>query len=316
MFTELREVWLPIQIASKVSKKPLAVRIDGVDLTLFRGQDGKVGALVDRCPHRGVKLSLGTVGKDGCLECPFHGWRFATDGACVDVPLSRLTAERRARMAAQAVPVREAGGLIWIYTGQNPTSEPPVPEALLQPGWSRFYYSEVWNTHFTRAMENMLDFPHVPFIHRTTIGRGLRSAMRPDSEMTMAIEPTARGAKFIATMDGKAQGFIDWIRPCGMELSPEFPLGKFRAHIFCVPIDAEHTSMLIAGVRSFFRYNPLGLLFDRFNRFVLFQDRSVVESSQPRCVPKAGLEKSVANDGPTLYFRKYYLKTQGHAESE
>jgi phenylpropionate dioxygenase-like ring-hydroxylating dioxygenase large terminal subunit len=63
------------------------------------------------------------------------------DGACVEVPLSRLTEERRARMAAQAVPVREAGGLIWIYTGQNPTSEPPVPEALLQPGWSRFYYS-------------------------------------------------------------------------------------------------------------------------------------------------------------------------------
>jgi hypothetical protein len=97
-----------------------------------------------------------------------------------------------------------------------------------------------------------------------------------------------------------------------MELSPEFPLGKFRAHIFCVPIDAEHTLMLIAGVRSFFRYNPLGLLFDRFNRFVLFQDRSVVESSQPRRVPKGrAREKSVANDGPTLYFPQVLPKDSG-----
>jgi phenylpropionate dioxygenase-like ring-hydroxylating dioxygenase large terminal subunit len=44
---------------------------------LERFHDG-VGALLDRCPHRGVALSLGTI-TDGCLACPFHGWRFGAD---------------------------------------------------------------------------------------------------------------------------------------------------------------------------------------------------------------------------------------------
>lgn len=46
----------------------------------------RVVAMLDRCPHRDIRLSGGVVG-DGLLTCPGHFWRFAlTDGRRTDKP--------------------------------------------------------------------------------------------------------------------------------------------------------------------------------------------------------------------------------------
>src|SRR5438105_3346658 len=58
-----------------VDKRPTARMINGVPLVLFRDRTGRVGALIDRCPHRNVPLSLGSV-DNGELKCRYHGWRF------------------------------------------------------------------------------------------------------------------------------------------------------------------------------------------------------------------------------------------------
>ncbi len=34
-----------------------------------------------------------------------------------------------------------------------------------------------WRTHYSRVIENQLDVPHVPFVHHTTIGRGVGKVM-------------------------------------------------------------------------------------------------------------------------------------------
>ncbi len=81
---------------------------------VFRGREQQIGALIDRCPHRGVTLSLGQVTPDGCLQCAFHGWRFDTDGANRHVPLNPEA--RRDRLAAQALPVRVVGDMVWVFT--------------------------------------------------------------------------------------------------------------------------------------------------------------------------------------------------------
>ncbi|WP_296607161.1 Rieske 2Fe-2S domain-containing protein, partial [Nocardioides sp.] len=49
-------------------------------------EDGGYVALLDRCPHRDVALSGGTV-RDGTLICPGHFWRFdLTTGQRTDLP--------------------------------------------------------------------------------------------------------------------------------------------------------------------------------------------------------------------------------------
>lgn len=51
-----------------------------------RDADGSVRAFHNVCLHRGARLVDGSaqVG-DGSLRCPFHGWRYALDGRCVEV---------------------------------------------------------------------------------------------------------------------------------------------------------------------------------------------------------------------------------------
>jgi phenylpropionate dioxygenase-like ring-hydroxylating dioxygenase large terminal subunit len=306
------DVWTPVAMSREVGKAPHALTLAGERLVLFRDARGQVAALHDQCPHRGVKLSLGKVGKDGCLECPFHGWRFASSGACTQIPLSPMPEEKRQRYAATAFPVRERGGLIWVYTrpGAEAPEEPPAPAEQEDASFRTWMYAETWKAHWTRAMENMLDMPHLPFVHRRTIGGGLRRKMRPDSEMEVQVHPTPTGFRTTSTMNGEPnEGYLEWTRPNNMTLTIlDTPKRTMRMRIWCVPVDAHHTRMMVSGSRNFMRHNPLNPLIDQFNRIIIAEDRPVVESSYPVEVPVVSEERSVATDRATLAFRRWYLE--------
>jgi phenylpropionate dioxygenase-like ring-hydroxylating dioxygenase large terminal subunit len=316
MFHSFANVWTPVELSKRVGrKKPVRVVVAGEAIVLFRGRDGSVAALLDRCPHRGVALSLGKLTDDGRLECPFHGWQFEASGACSHIPYCDLPADKVARMSASALPAREIAGLIWIFTGalregsEAAVGEPAIPEMLLPAARSSMWiHTEVWGTHWTRVMENMLDFPHLPFIHRRTIGRQLRSSLKTSSTLKLSWEPNATGAMIRASFDGEPAGAsLEWRRPNTMVLGLDPPGRKMRMHVWSVPVDDRSTRIFLVAARDFWR-NPLAKVFDQFNRLILLEDRSVVESSDPPEVPPPGEELSVATDAPTLAFRRYYYR--------
>jgi phenylpropionate dioxygenase-like ring-hydroxylating dioxygenase large terminal subunit len=306
----LADMWTPVALSREVGKRPFSVRVAGERLVLFRNAEGKIGALVDRCPHRGVALSLGQVGKDGCLECPFHGWRFAADGTCAHVPFNPLPPEKLQHFGATAFPVRERGGLVWLYTraGTEAPEEPVVPEVLEDKRMSHWHYVVVFRAHWSRVMENMLDSPHLPFVHRRTIGRFLSTQMKPDSTMDIEVHPTPTGWYTQVSIDGVATpGRLDWLRPNGMQLDIPIPGRTWRQHVWCVPQEEHTTRLFLLSARSFLRYNPLGWLMDQFNIYIASEDRGVVQSTPDR-VPPPSEEKSVATDRATLAFRRWYLQ--------
>ena len=47
----------------------------GESIALYRGDDGRLRALENRCAHRQLKLSLGEV-TDCTLTCAYHGWSY------------------------------------------------------------------------------------------------------------------------------------------------------------------------------------------------------------------------------------------------
>ena len=49
-----------------------AIKALGRELVVWRGADGQVRCLEDRCPHRGARISLGGV-SDSDLACRYHG---------------------------------------------------------------------------------------------------------------------------------------------------------------------------------------------------------------------------------------------------
>ena len=79
----LREMWY-FAIPGKSLKPGRMQRklLLGEPILLGRATDGRVFALRDICPHRGIPLSYGRF--DGAeIECCYHGWRFAPTGRCI-----------------------------------------------------------------------------------------------------------------------------------------------------------------------------------------------------------------------------------------
>ena len=55
--------------------------------TVVHRRDGEVRAVSSRCRHQLADLSKGSVDKDGCLVCPWHGSRYDVDsGSMVSGP--------------------------------------------------------------------------------------------------------------------------------------------------------------------------------------------------------------------------------------
>ena len=89
----------------------------GIPMVLVR-LNGVPAAFLDRCPHRNVPLSAGTV-VNGSLQCGYHGWRFAGDGACLEVPGLCGEPDMRGRRAT-SFPVVEKDGFVWVYARIRP----------------------------------------------------------------------------------------------------------------------------------------------------------------------------------------------------
>src|SRR5262245_54758368 len=80
----LARFWYPVAQVSEIGEKPVKVTLLDVDLVLFRGAQG-VAVVLDRCPHRHVRLSAGHVEK-GEIICPYHALAFDETGRCTHVP--------------------------------------------------------------------------------------------------------------------------------------------------------------------------------------------------------------------------------------
>ncbi|MFT7650025.1 MAG: phenylpropionate dioxygenase-like ring-hydroxylating dioxygenase large terminal subunit, partial [Candidatus Poriferisodalaceae bacterium] len=126
----LRRYWHPFATAATATSTPTPVRILGEDLILFRTGLGEVGLVQPRCCHRGTTLYYGKVEDDG-IRCCYHGWLFAPDGQCVDMPVEPdrgqgLPESRQAMYRQPWYPVREYHGMLFAYLGP-PEHKPVFP---------------------------------------------------------------------------------------------------------------------------------------------------------------------------------------------
>jgi phenylpropionate dioxygenase-like ring-hydroxylating dioxygenase large terminal subunit len=183
---ELPNEWYVACLATEVGRRrPLARTVLGTPLCLFRDGPGQVGAMVDRCPHRNVPLSLGRL-RDGLLECRYHGWRFDGAGACRAIP--GLCAEDPARRgrSAEAVPCIEQDGFVWVFPGpaEPPTAGPPFRFPCLgDPGYDTVRRSLTSAGTVHAVAENALDVPHTAFLH----GGLFRGAGREPVEIEVVV---------------------------------------------------------------------------------------------------------------------------------
>jgi len=161
----LEDAWLPVALSGQLKRRPLARQIAGKPIVLFRGADGAVTALEDRCPHRNYPLSDGRV-VEGTIQCPYHGWRFDGSGACVALP-GIAEAPDRKRLGAFRVDAAERHGAIFVrLAGDGSATEPELPPLIGDPDHDHFWWAKApWQGRALDALENILDPFHTNFVH-------------------------------------------------------------------------------------------------------------------------------------------------------
>jgi phenylpropionate dioxygenase-like ring-hydroxylating dioxygenase large terminal subunit len=167
MGTALRRYWIPALQTSDLAEPggdPRRVELLGESFVAFRGTDGRVGFLDEHCPHRGASLVLGRVEECG-LRCIYHGWKFDADGKVLETP-NVVDPKFKERFKARAYPVREAGGLIWVYLGAA-QQEPPLPRYpwFDLPESNRLNAYLVENANWVQVLEALLDSSHLNILH-------------------------------------------------------------------------------------------------------------------------------------------------------
>ncbi|MBB2155377.1 Rieske (2Fe-2S) protein [Gluconacetobacter diazotrophicus] len=127
--------WYPLMLSADLEPGTVAGCIlRGRELAVWRDGAGQAHVWDDRCPHRGMRLSLGFV-REGTLACLYHGWRFGAGGRCVHIPAHPdLTPAATIR----AAPLRavERHGLVWTAPEDGESSAPQDDPAMDAVEWT------------------------------------------------------------------------------------------------------------------------------------------------------------------------------------
>src|SRR5919108_6501458 len=160
----LNEYWYIAAQSSQLRKRPIARVLNGERIVLFRNSAGETHALEDRCAHRNMALSRGTV-VNGRIECPYHGWQYEGGGRCVHVPSLGASATLP-RHCVRSFATRESDGYVWVYPGRTtPALEPFRFPHCGEHGWTTFRMKTRFAGDVEQCLENFLDCPHTAYVH-------------------------------------------------------------------------------------------------------------------------------------------------------
>ena len=281
-----------------------------------------VHCIRDKCSHRGASLSAGRV-SNGHVQCPFHGLEFDGAGTCVMIPANGKDAPVPENFNLPSYKTAERAGLIWVFWSETLTAAspeeafPPLPFFDdLDDDFSFSSWIDPWECHYSRCIENQLDVVHLPFVHRTTIGRGNatlvngpRTLVEGDELNIWVYNSVDRGQK----PQNPAQ--TPEPEPGRQHLHFRFPhiwqnwlTEKARIFIAFVPVDEEHTLLYLRFYQKFIRIPGIARLVNAaglfFSKIITHQDRRVVHTQLPRRTEYKMNENLLQGDGPIIAYRK------------
>lgn len=304
----VEDFWYPVLDARTVSKrgKTYPIKRFGIALVLWRDTNGSLVCMEDKCAHKGVQLSLGRI-HNNCIQCPYHGLRYAASGACVAIPPEGPAAKIPSSLRVKTFYVREAHNFVWLWWGQGePTKEIPWYDELQNESDKNLTLSVVYPSSFYRLMESNFDGYHIDYLHARKspqIGSIIHS-FRFDTqgyEITTHTELKKRES-------GTPSRLLNKIIFPALSLSYA-PAANVKNIIFCCPIDSETSWFMVRFYLPLFKLPFIGkllnwimMIYTRW--FLLPDDFKVQRTQQPREVGM-GFDKLVvsADRGITEYWR-------------
>ena len=220
----LAHQWFIACNSADLGHRPVSRTLQGVPLVLFRDGAGQPCALLDRCPHRNVPLSMGRC-RNGMVECAYHGWRFDGDGHCRDIPGLCGQEPGAPARRADSHACMEQDGYVWVYSTPNVTPQDrPFAFPQLGPGYTVVQRDVPMQSTMHGAVENALDVPHTGFLHgglfrtatkknrvRVVIRRG---SGHVEAEYLDEPRPTGLVGRLLAPNGGLVTHFDRFFLPC------------------------------------------------------------------------------------------------------
>lgn len=162
--------WYAVELSKNLGPKGIKeVKYWGQSIALFRGEDGKVRAVENRCAHRQLALTTGVVQGDH-ITCQYHGWQYDGCGRCVSID-HELGKNRTKfpKITIASYPIKERYGLIWLFPGDAEKAEtvplPVIPQLDQADPWPVVPIDITMQSHFSMVVENVCDFNHA-YLHR------------------------------------------------------------------------------------------------------------------------------------------------------
>ncbi|HJZ94493.1 MAG TPA: Rieske 2Fe-2S domain-containing protein [Gemmataceae bacterium] len=185
--------WHPVVRSRDLGRKPVAIRLAGQSIALYRTASGAAAALADECPHRRMRLSLGAVEGDK-LRCRYHGWTFTTDGQGESPGTPKLHA------CATAYDCREEHGAVWI---KSRDSSPEFPLFEVDGYLPICLLRHTAEAPLELATDNFCEIEHTPTTH-AVFGYDLARM----HEVTVRFEPTDTTVRVINAGPSKPVGLL------------------------------------------------------------------------------------------------------------
>jgi phenylpropionate dioxygenase-like ring-hydroxylating dioxygenase large terminal subunit len=327
--------WYAVEYDARIPREGVAeVKFWGRSIAVFRGEDGRLRAIENRCAHRQLKLSLGQV--VGCrLTCAYHGWSYDEDGRVVDIP-HELHGRQISKVKVASYPVRERYGLVWLYPGEAAAADerriPDIPELEGRDRWACVPIDFTWRAHHSIIIDNVSDFNHAHLHrrYRPFVGARLTRCEPIGDKVELAYDVTVGDGRFSRLFVDRERARTDH-----MELGFDYPYqwsntgDKIKHWCFLLPIDERTTRVFFL-----FYFDALKVPFTPFRipralltpflrlanrlliRPLLCQDGVVVEAEQEACEADAGAPFVEFNPAVPMFQRLIVRRWEEYLRAE
>lgn len=274
------------------------------ELVAFRGESGKVAVLDAYCPHLGAHLAVGGRVVGDTIRCPFHGWRWNTEGGCSEIPYAKRVPPS---VRAGSYPVVERNGMVFVWyhaEGKAPSFEIPEVEGWGRPSWLGSWLRWEWTvkTHPQEMAENGIDWAHFEIVHGMPIPENRSCDFRPNSFLWQV-----GGSKTVSTLGGQTDELTMHGENWGMGFSWLKQAGTYDTVVATglTPIDAETTHVRMGVIARIGDQDEAGVRDEvraYMDEHAVFaeQDFAIWENKKFRASP--GL---CEQDGPIADYRRW-----------
>ena len=197
--------WYPAMRAAELrAGETKTALLLGHPLLLGRRRDGRIFAMRDLCPHRGIPLSAGWFDGER-VTCKYHGWEFEPcSGQCTKIPsLTSADTLDATKIFAAAYTCEERDGYAWVYMPEPGAGRsqnvglPPVPEVPKFSG--RFRTAHLMADlpcNVDHGIIGLMDPAHGPFVHQSWWWRSRESIHEKAKQFEPIFDPSGRNAGF------------------------------------------------------------------------------------------------------------------------